>query len=127
MTASPSQNIASIEPGSTEYGDRQKLEAGLAAGGAPTGAPNPAAGGPAPQLDAGTDPLGAILNGSLNPGGSDELTAGLSVGPGPGPLGDTNVPDPKKVRLAQIAETARSPMLRAAARNELRRLAGETA
>lgn len=123
MTASPSQLISAIEPGSTDYGDRQTLEAGLAASspdGAP--APDPAAAAVAPPVDAGGDPLSALLSGAVNPGGSGPLTSGLSVGPGAGPMGQLGQVDPKEERLRQVATQSQSPVVRALARNELRRL-----
>ena len=125
---SRSDTAAAITPGSLEYGDRQKLVAGLQSvgtGGQPA-APNPAAGTLPPPVDGANDPLAALLGGQINPQGTDNpLTSGLSVGPGNGPDGVQNLQDPRKVRLQQIATKASSPMLRAAARLELRRLVGE--
>ena len=115
-----------IEAGSTEYGDRQVLEAGLATlpsgtqGGAPAPVGAPAGGGSGP-LAGPVDPLGALATGTINPNEQGLLTDGLSVGPGTMPPG-TGADDPVKVRLREIATEARSPVLRALARNELRRL-----
>lgn len=122
---SKSDVIASIQPGSTEYGDRQKLIAGIQATSIGEGAsgPNPEAGSTSPSLDAVDDPLAALLSGSINPQGQNNpQTTGLSVGPGTGPEGQAEQQDPRKVRLQQIATTASSPLLRASARAELRRL-----
>lgn len=120
----PSTLTSAIEPGSTEYGDRQTLEAGLATlPGASGGAPPPPGGGPAaggiPTMG---DPLTALLSGSVNPtgGGQGVLTDGLSVGPGTMPPGQEENPVMSVLRTA--ATEARSPVLRALARNELRRL-----
>ncbi len=113
----------SIEPGSTEYGDRQELEAGLSS------AVQPGAPAQSPQASAQTaagNPLAALLGGDINPNQAEDLptTAGLSVGPGPGPYG-ADTEDPRMVKLRQAATTARSPELRQIARNELRRLVRE--
>lgn len=126
MTAS--DLIGGIEPGSVEHGQRASLEQGLssALGEAPQTGPNPAAGQPDLPLDNVDDPIAALLSGDLDPGGGqDPLTSGLSVGPGAGPAGTQAFQDPKKVRLQQLANEARSPLVRAAARNELRRLTGD--
>ncbi len=127
MTAS--DLIGGIEPGSVEHGQRAALEQGLSAAlpdASQTG-PNPLAGQPGPPLDSVDDPIAALLSGELDPGGGQEpITSGLSVGPGDGPPGSLPQQDPKKVRLQQIATQARSPLFRAAARNELRRLTGES-
>lgn len=121
-----------IEPGSLPHGERDDLESGLAdalgAGGPALGdalGGGGAAGGPLP-LDSVDDPIAGLLGGDLDPGPSDHLTSGLSVGPGAGPAGMIETKDPKKVRLQQIATTAKSPLIRAAARAELRRLVGES-
>lgn len=119
----PSTLSAAIQPGSTEYGDRQTLEAGLATlPGAGGGAPPPSGGGPAaggvPSMG---DPLSALLSGGVDPtGGAGMLTDGLSVGPGTMPPGQQE--DPLMTTLRTAAAEARSPVLRALARNELRRL-----
>lgn len=124
MGASPSEIAAAIEPGSTEYGNRQELEAGLAtlpsgeAGEAP--APNPAAGVAAPPVDMGSDPLSALLSGAVDPGNAGPVTQGMSVGPGAGPPGAQE--DPTVVKLRKLAMQSSSPVLRALARRELLRI-----
>ncbi len=121
--ATASQTSASIAPDSTEYGDRQTLEAGL--GAAVGGATQLPATSPAtPSSPAGSigDPMAALLGG-LDPGaGPGPLTTGLSVGAGAGPLGEQQQQSPVQVKLQSLATSARSPMTRAAARNELRRV-----
>lgn len=120
---------AGIAPGSLEYGARDDLVAGLqsAVGSpSPTGAPNPQVEQGPPPLDSVDDPIAALLGGQIDPGQSgNPLTSGLSVGAGPGPAGTQPQKDPKKLQLMQIATTAASPIIRAAARAELRRLVGE--
>ena len=125
MPATAGDLANSIEPGSTEYGDRQVLEQGLAAavpGNA--GGPDPAAAAPPAPVDGLGDPLGALLGGSVDPQGGGAITDGLSVGPGTGPGGVSQQQDPRLTRLQQLAQHAKSPLLRASARNELRRLTG---
>lgn len=114
----------SIEPGSTEYGDRQTLEAGLAqlgpSGVTPEGGPAPAAAGmPLPD-----DPIGALLGGSVSmPPTDGPLTAGLSVGAGPGPMSEAlPAEDPRAQKLRMVATQAASPSLRHIARRMLERL-----
>lgn len=126
MTASPSDLIAGITPGSLEYGKRAPLEAGLLAGGGGGTATPGAIGAPSLPQDSVQDPIAALLSGDIDPGGQTApLTSGLSVGPGPGSLGDSPAERPVKVRLQNIASTAASPLTRAMARNELRRLVRE--
>lgn len=124
--ATASQTAASITPDSTQYGDRQKLEDGL--GQAVGGATQPPAPSPnSPSAPAGSigDPM-AALQGGLDPGtGTGPLTTGLSVGAGAGPAGQEQQESPVKVRLQMVAQTARSPLTRAAARTELRRVSRE--
>lgn len=123
--ATVSQTAASITPDSTEYGDRQTLEAGLAGAVGGTQLPTQSPAGPSAPAGSIGDPM-AALAGGLNPGtGTGPLTTGLSVGAGAGPLGQEQQESPVKVKLQTIATTARSPMTRAAARNELRRLSRE--
>jgi len=120
--ATASQLQASIEPGSTEFGDRARLEQGLAA---VSGAGQPAQGRPGvgapPQggLPDSGDPISALLAGK---GASDlPVTEGMSVGPGGGPMGAE--PDLDLVqKLEALAVGARTPALRVAARQSLRRL-----
>lgn len=125
--ASADQLIKSIEPGSTEYGDRQTLEAGLATAvsGTPSGPAATAAASRAVPVDSTTDPLAAVLSGQLDIGSGGPITDGLSVGAGAGPGGAPEQQHPVKVRLQQVATQAKSPLTRAAARNELRRLVRE--
>jgi len=128
MGATASDLAKGIAPGSTEYGDRQVLEDGLgdAIIDQPTGAPNPAAGAPPLPVDSTGDPMAALLSGQLNPNaGQDPLTSGLSVGLGAGTPGSIEQQDPVKTRLQQVAQFAKSPLVRAAARNELRRITRE--
>ena len=114
-----------IEAGSTEYGDRQKLEAGLASLGGTS--PSAGAGGSSPgttPLPATDDPLGALLSGSVS-GGGGPPTDGLSVGPGMGAPAEDPMMTDKANRLRMVATNAESPMLRAAARAQLRVMVGE--
>lgn len=111
-----------IEPGSTEYGDRGPLEQGLGQMGSPGSAPPgaPASGDPAGMLPPAGDPLEALLSGELGtPDGPQ--TAGLSVGPGPGPAAEVPFTDDVSEKLRVIADTAKTPRLRAMARAALRR------
>lgn len=113
-----------IEPGSLRQGDRATLEEGISQvlpqeSGPPADAPA----GPSGPLGIPEEPLGALLNGEI---GGDDLptTDGLSVGPGAGP----DVPlspqmaSPKAQKVRELATQSSSPSLRAAARNELRRM-----
>ncbi len=111
-----------IEPGSTDYGDRQTLEAGLAeATQQSTPAPADLA-APAPAGGPG-DPLSMLLEGGLGLDTDAPLTSGLSVGPGPGPaLSGDPVAMSQAERLRMVATQAASPQLRAAARRLLKRL-----
>jgi len=103
-----------VAPGSTEYGQRQKIEAAVAE--VPL-----AQGGGAPQ----TNPLAAAMAmRPPNPGGLlrpsernfEPLTAGMNMGPGPGPealLGARNSTKPRVSDiLGGIAEDTGSPLLR---------------
>lgn len=127
MAASADDLRKAIAPGSVEHGQRDDLEAGLS--GALGSSPGVGPGGPPqpgmPQSAAGS-PLDALLGGQITPpqGNDLPLTAGLSVGPGAGPAGLPGQ-DPRKAKLQQMATTARSPVLRQVARNELRRLVRE--
>lgn len=113
---------SAIEPGSLPYGERQGLEANLSAvtggGQAPAGPPPaPPGGGVEPGL---TDPLGMLLGGEIPPD-TDPVTAGLSVGDGPGPATEPQPwTDDYTERLRYIAQFANTPMLRAQARAALR-------
>ena len=116
--ASAEQLKQSIEPGSTQYGDRQALEAGLSSAVAPgTPAQPPQA---VAQTGAG-NPIEALLGDDLSPHQPQDLptTAGLSVGQGPGPYG-AEQEDPQMVKLRQAATSARSPELRQIARRLVR-------
>jgi len=122
MTAK--EAINSIEPGSTESGDRGALEQGLqevlGAPPAEGGAPGAGGAGPVPSAN---DPLGALLGGGVHPGNEDPLTSGLSVGPGGGPPADDPMQSPKAVRLRIIAEHAKTPALKLLAIRMLKRMA----
>ena len=124
MTVRDSQRA--IEPGSTASGDRATLESGLSEvlSGAEGGQAAPGPGGPA-GVSIPEDPMGALLSGAV---GGDELpaTEGLSVGPGGGPAQEaTQMLGTRAESLRSIAQEASSPMLRAAARSELRRMTKE--
>lgn len=114
--------IASIEPGSVPYGDRQTLEAGLAelAGGA---APGPMGGpmappGAAPQGDDMLDPEGILASETI----SDlPITSGLTVGPGEGPFQGIAATTEQQ-RLQELAINANSPLIRYMAMVALRQL-----
>jgi hypothetical protein len=110
-----------IEPGSVPFGQRQELEAqiGQALGATSPGqTPTPQPGPTVAPTSA--DPVGALLGGGVNVQ-PDVLTAGLSVGPGPGTMAD-EVPTELEQRLMLLAQQARSPQLRAMARMALRRI-----
>ena len=119
-----------IEPGSTESGDRAGLEQGLQqmSGGGPVGAPGagapPAAGG----LNIPEDPIGGLMSGEVRGNADLPITDGLSVGPGAGSA-DTGI-DPsmqtsRASKVRDLAMNASTPAIRAAARNELRRMLRE--
>lgn len=116
------QMSGSIEPDSLEYGARDDLEAGL-----PAAMPQPTAGA-APETGAGAiafegpgeDPFELMLG--AEEGNNIPITEGLSVGPGAGPAARGLPPlDSMDQRLKLVATGARSPVLRAMARNALRR------
>lgn len=128
MAAGSSLTGKAIAPGSTEYGQRQNLESGLAqvmsaGAGGQAGAPTTT---PAPRVPSSSNPLAALAGGLLSGNPNEPVTAGMSVGPGDGPamtmdpmLGD------RANRLRAIATQAASPTLRAMARSELRRMVRE--
>jgi len=126
--AAPSKVAAAIQPDSTQYGERDNLVAGLnqVMQGAPQGAGGmPMTMGPsiAPSP---MDPLGQLM-GEFSPedfGNSDDpVTAGLSYGPGSGPV-ETGAPPISDLqsKLMAIAQYAKTPHLRMQARMALRRL-----
>lgn len=125
MAAGAERTRAAIAPGSTEYGERASLEAAIGqagAGGGGPAAPIAGGGGAASALPSPTDPLGALLSGSISPE-EKPLTDGLSFGPGAGPTrGDDPLLSDYAQRLRTLATEAASPMLRAAARTRLRRM-----
>jgi len=123
MAASASDLVGSIEPGSIPQGDRAGLEQGLAGLGGGGAGSSAVAAGAAAAPTGGNDPISALLSGDVDPGGQGPITDGLSVGPGDGPA--TEPQSPQIIRLQQIATQASSPLLRSAARNELRRIVGE--
>ncbi len=131
MAASPQELSAGIAPGSLPYGSRKTLEEGLPSavqqqGPAPGEGGAPDVSGGLPPVDA-SNPISALVGGEVDPGTGGPATSGLSVGPGPGPGGQTPQIDPVQARLQQIAMQAKSPLIRQMARNELRRLVGERA
>jgi len=110
----------SIEPGSTEYGERQEIASRLDQALSAAPQPGPAvAPGPAPASL--TNPMDKLLGG----GHSSDLpvTAGLPVGPGPGPASASRglASSPKAEQLRAIATSAKSPILRQLARDALAR------
>ncbi len=109
-----------IQAGSTEYGDRQALEAGLSQ--LPNAAPlgNTATPDGGEPLPAAGSPLEMLLSGELGED-ADPVTAGLSVGSGPGPVAQSPFTDDAFERLRFVAENAKTPRLRAMARATLRR------
>ena len=122
MTAREMQR--SISPGSTEYGERQVLEEGLAsvAGGGDTGS---SGGGsvPAPTHPARGNPLSDLIAGNINPDSQEPVTAGLSVGPGDGPSrAPSAINSDIGMKLQAVAKHAASPVLRRLAQDRLRRL-----
>lgn len=128
MPAGSELTSAAIAPGSTDYGDRQKLEGSLSAivgqqGGGAASAPGGGSPGPVVPEDA----LGALMSGQISPGGDLPLTDGLSVGPGAGPAAQQEDPllGDRANRLRMIASQAASPQLRALARSELKRMTRE--
>jgi hypothetical protein len=123
MAAGSERTSAAIAPGSIPHGDRAGLEAGLSAAmGTSTGGGGAPAAGPSGISGLGpNDPLGAALSGEIGPG-DQPLTAGLSVGPGAGSMMDVPADFDLRQRLAVVAETAKSPVLRTYARIALRSL-----
>jgi len=117
-----------IEPGSLAQGDRAALEGGLSQVlGQSGGAQGPAPGGPAP-LTIPEDPIGALLAGEVAGNADMPSTDGLSVGPGAG-APQSDVPSamvtPRAEMIRELAQSAATPAIRNAARNELRRILRE--
>ena len=102
----------SISPGSTEYGDRQVLEDRIAQVVQQQAAP--AVAPPGAASSAGLSKL------SQGPVSDLPITSGLSVGPGAGPARDPLAGVPKAEQLRILAREARSPRIRALARDSLR-------
>jgi hypothetical protein len=126
MTVSGDQMGRALEPGSIEYGKKEQLvqQLGQLGGGGrrPPGPARPQAGVPAGG--GGDDDFFSLLaGGEVAPPEGMPVTDGLSVGPGAGPAvpAATSVPSAMEDRLRLVALNARSPMLRAMARNALRR------
>ena len=128
MAAGSELTSNAIAPGSTQYGDRQNLEAGLSqimsgAGGGSAGAPTTT---PAPRVPGSSNPLAALASGVVSGNPNSPVTAGMSVGPGPGPaVGMDPMMGDRANRLRALATQAASPALRALARAELRRMVRE--
>lgn len=118
MAATTDQLRKSIDPGSIPQGRRAGLEQALGQiGGGGQMAPRAATAAQG-SLGVPSSPLDPLTGQELPPG-EGELTAGLSVGPGPGPQADES-PDSRMERLRLIALNAQSPVLREAARRSLR-------
>lgn len=119
-----------ITPGSTESGDRQTLEGGLAqvlggggagGGGGGQGAPLPAA----PDGGQSGGPIQALLGGLHST--EDPVTGGLSQGPGRTPNSALEgLPVSTMQKLQNIALNAKSPQTRYMARIALKRIVKES-
>ena len=113
MPASADDVARSIEPGSTEFGDRQVLEDQI---GQIMG--NAAAPTPAPAGAASSGALGKLSQGAVS---DKPVTDGLSVGPGAPPANTPQIANSPRIdQLRIVAQNARSPRLRALARDLLR-------
>ncbi len=115
MAATADDLRRNIEPGSIPFGQRQGLEQNLGQLGqsaSPAAVRSPMDA----ELGIPSNPLDSLLGGDI-PVDSDEVTAGLSVGPGPGP--GQGPPDSRTERLRMVAAQARSPLLRELARRAL--------
>ena len=125
MAATQDQMRRSITPGSLPFGQRQAFTQSLQQVGATPQGPvgGAPAQGPAQNLGIPGNPLDFLAGGRVRPD-SDELTAGLSVGPGPGP-GGAEVPDSRMERMRLLALHAQSPVLRELARRGLNTMARE--
>lgn len=104
MPVSPSQLRQNIDPGSIPFGQRQTLESRLPEAASRLGLPS--------------NPLDPLAGGAIPANPDEEVTAGLSVGPGPGPA--AGPPESRADRLRMVALYAQSPVLRDAARRALR-------
>lgn len=102
----------SIEPGSTEYGDRQVVEDRIRQVSAQAQA--------APPTRDGSRARSALDKTLGGPVSDQPITAGLSLGPGAGPSRQPVVAGPRIEKLRILAQEARSPRLRALARDLLR-------
>jgi len=115
-----------IEPGSTQYGDRATLEQGLAgtSGGGPAGVASPAQAPPAGGVSIPEDPIGGLMSGEVSGNSDLPITDGLSqgAGAGPPPRVDPSMQTSRANKVRDLAQNASSPVIRQAARNELRRM-----
>lgn len=116
-----------IEPGSVPYGERQELEAGLQSllGGGAEQAPGAAPVGNISPQDPFGDPMSALM-GKEGYQSNLPVTAGLSVGPGPGPDVQTNLPVSTMETLQEMALHAKTPRVRQLALLALRRIVRES-
>lgn len=126
MAVTGDQMGAAIAPGSIEYGKKEQLVKSLgsmmAGSHRPAGAATPAPPAGLQGGDAPDDLLGMLSSGEMPPS-EVPLTDGLSVGPGAGPVapGISSIPSAMEDRLRLVALHAKTPMMRAMARNALRR------
>jgi hypothetical protein len=118
MAVTNTEIAENIDPGSTDYGDRAGLAAGVQGLGTNPSATQAPAGAGAPLTPPANSPLDLLLQGELGKSGNP-LTAGLSVGPGPGPQ-YSPMDDSYDARLRTLATSARSPVIRQLARNLIR-------
>lgn len=121
--ATKEQLSAAIEPGSTEYGTRGQLESMLpSGGGAPAGGPGPGPGGELPAAP--SSPIDMMMSGDFEMNPDVPPTSGLSVGAGPGPTMEESGASQSTYaeRLRAVASGAKSPALRAQARQALKAL-----
>jgi hypothetical protein len=124
MPAGIAQTQAAIAPGSTEYGERKNLEAGLSQAMGSAGNPTSGAQPASPVAPLPDNPLGALLSGEI-PGDNTPVTDGLSIGPGAGPQNQHPMMSDRAQRLRTVATEAASPVARAAARRALRLMSRE--
>lgn len=126
MAANADTTKKAIAPGSIPFGERQGVEAGLEAvlGGGGEGQAPPSV----PRISS-DDPFSSPMAALEGKGGFESnlpITAGLSVGPGPGPMpGLNDMPVPVVQRLQDVALHAKTPHIRQMALIALRRLARE--